>query len=227
MMSKSPPATADAGQPAAAAHQHRLHHELVEDCGRLRAERLAGADFAGALAHRHQHDVHHPDAGHHQRNDPQDRDHRGDGAGGGFDGGQQLRPVVHGELVMDAVETAVVGVQNRQYLPLGGLDLAQADRLAPQNRHHVEAGDAFQGRNRQEHPVVDRELLAHFEQRVLLGSEDADHLQLEPVFNRDQRPQGGRVREQVGGDAGAEHRHLALQAVVLGMQKAAPCQARG
>ena len=100
----------DAGQPAAAAHQHRLHHERVENRGRLRAQRLAGGRSRGCARV--------PATTREMIPRTKTR--------------AVIVPVVdsHHELVMNAVEATVVGVQNRHDLPLGGLDLAQTDGLS-------------------------------------------------------------------------------------------------
>ncbi len=55
-----------ADQTADQAHQHGLGQELLQHVALARAHRHADADLARALGHRHQHDVHHADAAHHQ-----------------------------------------------------------------------------------------------------------------------------------------------------------------
>ena len=57
-MPMSPPSRGDEGA---------LDQELLEDVLRVAPERLADPDLAGALGHRHQHDVHDPDPAHRQR----------------------------------------------------------------------------------------------------------------------------------------------------------------
>src|SRR5947208_16808238 len=45
---------------------HRFEQELISNVAAARAQRLANADFCRALSNAHQHDVHDPDAAHHQ-----------------------------------------------------------------------------------------------------------------------------------------------------------------
>ena len=63
----TPSAQRDAGGAADEADQHRLDQELPHDVAAPRADRHAHADLARPLGHRHQHDVHHPDAADDQR----------------------------------------------------------------------------------------------------------------------------------------------------------------
>src|SRR2546429_434423 len=52
-----------------------LGQKLAHDITAARAERLADADLAGPLGHRHQHDVHDHDAAHHQGHAHESRAH--------------------------------------------------------------------------------------------------------------------------------------------------------
>src|SRR5262245_57933433 len=61
---ESPPAH-DPQEPAQGGEDQRFHQELPADVAPGRAQRLAQADLAGALGHRHQHDVHDDDAADH------------------------------------------------------------------------------------------------------------------------------------------------------------------
>src|SRR6185503_4775758 len=61
-----PEAGDDPDHSADVAQHDRLEQELEQDALRARAERLADADLARPLRHRHQHDVHDADAGHDQ-----------------------------------------------------------------------------------------------------------------------------------------------------------------
>ncbi len=68
---------ADPEHAAQQAHHHRLDQKLLQYVRLAGADRDADADLAGTLHHRHQHDVHHPDAA------DDEGDHR--------DGGDQQR----------------------------------------------------------------------------------------------------------------------------------------
>jgi hypothetical protein len=67
--SRPPPMARARTMPDAADHRqhHRFGEELAQDVALAGAGGHADADFAGALAHGHQHDVHHADAAHQQR----------------------------------------------------------------------------------------------------------------------------------------------------------------
>ena len=67
----------EADHPAQARQRHRLDQELQQHLACDRADREADADLARAFGHRHQHDVHDPDAA----DDQADRGDRGDDAG--------------------------------------------------------------------------------------------------------------------------------------------------
>ena len=70
----------DADQAAERRQRHRLDQELDQDVLAPRADRLAQADLARALGHRHQHDVHDADAADQQRDADDRAHHRGDAA---------------------------------------------------------------------------------------------------------------------------------------------------
>ena len=63
-----------------------------------RADGHAHADFFGALGYRHEHDVHHADAAHHQRNQGDARNQKRHGAGGALDGLLDAVGVAHEEV---------------------------------------------------------------------------------------------------------------------------------
>ena len=127
---------------------------------------------------------------------------------------------------MPAVVAAVVGVQDRQDLLLGGIDLAQACRLSPEKEDPQPAGETLQGGHRHEHPVVDGPGEAGDPQHaLLLRSQHAHHFELEPCVDGYQRPERRLVREQLGRDLGTQYGYLALQAFVIGVEEPALRQA--
>ena len=65
---------------------------------RPRAQRLAQADLAGALRHRHQHDVHDADAAHEQRDRRDARQQQGERLRGLLHGAQQRRLIADVEV---------------------------------------------------------------------------------------------------------------------------------
>ena len=97
---------ADPEHAAQQAHHHRLDQKLLQYVRLAGTDRDADADLAGSLHHRHQHDVHHPDAA------DDEGDHRDGGdqqrhGGGGFlhrlddavaaEGEEVLHPVALGQ----------------------------------------------------------------------------------------------------------------------------------
>src|ERR1700752_6138 len=60
-------ASSHADRSANRGHRHRLDQKLRQNIFPARADCFANADFFGPFRHRHQHDVHHHDAAHYQR----------------------------------------------------------------------------------------------------------------------------------------------------------------
>src|ERR1035437_1272213 len=106
----------DAGHSADGGDGEGLGQKLREDVTLARAERLFDADFAGALLHGHQHDVHQPDAGDAQgeRADQGEQHLQGDG--------QHLELLELGEQVGDEDGAFIGGAK----VVGGGQGLAQA-----------------------------------------------------------------------------------------------------
>src|SRR5690606_35856294 len=96
------------------ADQHRLDQELPEDVALPRTDRHAHADFAGTLGDRDQHDVHHPNAADHQRNQRDHRDQQGHGAAGLLDGladgvGVHHEEILHAVAAGEQADDALLG----------------------------------------------------------------------------------------------------------------------
>ena len=95
---KSSPAGQDADRAAEQAEHDGLDEKLAEDVAGPRPDGHAQADLPVALRHRHEHDVHDPDAADDQRDQGNAEEQAGDEADGPLDGVDDLGEVVNREV---------------------------------------------------------------------------------------------------------------------------------
>ncbi|MPL92315.1 hypothetical protein SDC9_38413 [bioreactor metagenome] len=135
----------DAEHAADQTHEHRLDQKLPDDVAAPRADRHAHADLAGALGHRDQHDVHHPDAA----DDERDHRDRGDEPGHRLGGGGDRCAdgvAVRQEEVLRAVtvqhQRGDLGLRLRHVIAVGDLHPDAVEVILPRHpRHRRGVGD--------------------------------------------------------------------------------------
>ena len=98
-------------------HHQRLDQELLQDVALARTGGHADADFAGTLGYRHQHDVHHADAAHQQRDGRNGTQQQRHGVLRFFGGGDDGRHIADLE-----IHLAVALGQQLLYRGLGFID---------------------------------------------------------------------------------------------------------
>ncbi len=210
-----------------------------------RADRHAQADFARALGHRHQQNVHDADAADHQRD-------RGDGgeqqrhdAARALGGLGDLTEIAHGEIGFVARADAVAALENGGDLPDYRRDLLLADRLhedlvyiaGEMRLQRVRIGRAgidpvelrlrlrrrgdaqhftFRSGERDHHQIV----LVRAERRLALGFEHADHPQRCALHLDERADRDLRCAEQLGRDRLADDGDLRGSRLVVGRNSA-------
>src|SRR5208282_4885895 len=98
------------------AEQHRLDQELQQDVRSLCADRHPNADFAGALRHRHEQDIHYSDSTDEQRNRCDRREQERHHAAAGLGRLRNLAEVADVEVVVFSGTDVMPQVQRRGYL---------------------------------------------------------------------------------------------------------------
>ena len=91
-------------RPPKTRHEHGLDQELREDVAPPRADRLADADLARALGHRHEHDVHDADPADEQRDRGDRAEQRGEDAAVLWSDASRI------DALVDDLEAGFVGV---------------------------------------------------------------------------------------------------------------------
>ncbi len=164
---------------------HRLDQELGEDVALPRPDRHPDPDLPRPLRHRHEHDVHDPDAADQQGDGGDPAQQEAHDPGGGLGQGQHLREVPHREVVGSLRSDPVALAQQLGHLLLGLLDAVPVDRLHQDDAHrpHVRAPGQLllHRRDREEHRVV----LVLALRRLPLPVEDADDREGGPLDPHD------------------------------------------
>src|SRR5665213_4422185 len=136
--------------------QHRLDQELPQDVGTLRTDRLADADLACSLGHRHEHDVHDADAADQQADSSDYAEERGEHLVRRRGRLQQACLVENSEVISSPRGDAVRGLKSRCHLGL------RVSLLRRRRSFDVDAGvrravpgqSVLYGRQRRHHHVV-------------------------------------------------------------------------
>jgi hypothetical protein len=202
---------ADAEHAAEQAHQHRFDQELLADVALPRTHGHAHADLAGALGHRHQHDVHHADAADQQRDGGDGADQQGHRARGLLDGLADLGAVAEEEVLGAVAQGQQAGDRFLRRIHRRVVVHAHGDAghvaLAEHARHHRGVG----------HPHAEAGAATEAE-ALALGH--ADHA-CRHVAEQDHLADRIDIGEELGLGVLVDHRHLAQALHRIGIEEAA------